>query len=944
MAERRWGLVTPPRALVWLMLALILLVALFLRVYQLDRFPRGPFSDEAAAVILASEIANGRTLPIFITAYTGHEVLFYYLAVPLMRLLGSTVFALRLTSALVGLATVLAAYLLAREFFDDEPAIESHWLGLFAAALAATSFWHISVSRYGYRAITLPLMQPLMLFSLWRGLRRNRWRWIVAAGILCGLVAYTYLSSRIVPVALAILFSLILIAEWKQWRLRLAQLAALTLAALIVFAPLGIFFITHPETFGARMTQVSIFSDGNTSQSILIRNTLRALQVFTLRGDPSWRFNLPNLPMFEGPLALAFYIGLIVIAIQLVRGRGFLGRVRYALIVIWLLVMLLPTVLADPVDVPHSLRAIGVLPLAFFVPALGLTTILGWAHRLIRNVRTTTILATMVLALTLGLGAFDTFQNYFVRWGPEPRLYYELNQDVADLARYLDTLPDDGRPLYVGALDYRHPTAAAVSKSFGRIRWVQGNEAFAFAPGPAIYAWPRSALPEDGWLARFFPSESRVAQKPGPDGGPAYVVRSLDHAPVISPSHPLNATFGGVIQAIGYDILRDRPSGGRTDVAMYWRILRRPDRGDYSEFITLSDAWGIQQAQGGSFAYPSEQWSPGEIIAERVRVQTSDGTPPGQYTLNIGWWSSFTGERLSIIDEQGRFAGTTVAITPVTVTRRIRPMEVNAVGMLHRTNADLGGLTLLGFDQWPATLRQGESEFITLYWQASRTPLPDRQVTLQMRGAQQLIVLSRSGPVHDRYLTSQWEKDEFIADRLALRVPPDTPPGAYTLEVQVDDFPAQTLGRFEVQAIARNWTPPIISHPMSLTLGSQVALVGFDLKPQTSNAKPQVIELALHWQALREMSESYTVFVHLIDASGAVRAQKDNAPRDGAYPTTLWQPGEFVSDAYTLVLPPDLPSGDYVLEVGMYVADTGARLSIAGDGDHIVLDKIRIEP
>jgi len=941
MTEHRWRLTSPPRSLEWLMLALVLLAALFLRVYQLDRFPPGPFSDEAAAFILASEVASGHSWPIFITSYTGHEVLFYYLAAPVLRLLGSTVVALRMTSALVGVATVLVTYLLARELFDDEPAIESHWLGLLTASLLATSFWHISVSRYGYRAITLPLMQSLMLLALWRGLRRNSWRWVAAAGLFCGLVAYTYLSSRSVPVALAVLLLLVLAAGWRHWQLRLGQFGVFTLIALIVFAPLGTFFLRHPEAFAARMTQVSLFSEGSAWQSTLARNTLRALQVFTMRGDPSWRFNLPNLPMFQGPLALAFYIGLIVIVVQLVRGRGFLGRVRYALIVIWPLVMLLPTILADPVDVPHSLRAIGVLPLSFLIPALGLIAILNAACRLLHSTRLTVALATGTLGLTLGISAVNSFQEYFVRWGPEPRLYYDLNQDIADLAHYLDSLPNDGRPLYVGAPDYRHPTVAAISRSFSRIKWVQGGEAFAFAPGPAVYAWPRSGLPDDAWLARFFPPESRLARQSGPDGGPAFVVYALDHSPAISPTHPLSATFGGVIQALGYDILRDRPSGGRTDVALYWRILRKPERGDYSEFITLGDAWGVQQAQSGSFAYPSEQWSPGEIIAERVRVQTSDGTPPGQYALNIGWWSSSAGERLSITDAQGRFAGTTIAINPVTVTRRIRALDVNAIGMSHRSSADLGGLTLLGFDQWPATLRQGESEFVTLFWQANRAPLPDRQVTLQMANDRQVIVLLRSGPAHGTYPTSQWEKDEFIADRLALRIPPDTPPGPWTLQVQVDDFPVHPLGRFEVEAITRNWTPPTASHPMSVTLGAQVALVGYDVK-SLLNLKPQTVELTLHWQALQEMSESYTVFVHLVDASGAVRTQQDNPPLNGTYPTTLWQPGEFVRDVYTLALPSDLPPGDYALEVGLYLADTGARLPVVGNGDHVVLSQLHI--
>ena len=62
------------------------------------------------------------------------------------------------------------------------------------------------------------------------------------------------------------------------------------------------------------------------------------------------------------------------------------------------------------------------------------------------------------------------------------------------------------------------------------------------------------------------------------------------------------------------------------------------------------------------------------------------------------------------------------------------------------------------------------------------------------------------------------------------------------------------------------------------------------------------------------MNENYTVFVHLVDSDGIVRGQKDNAPVNDTYPTSLWQPGEFVTDAYTLPLPPDLPPGDYAVE------------------------------
>jgi len=139
---------------------------------------------------------------------------------------------------------------------------------------------------------------------------------------------------------------------------------------------------------------------------------------------------------------------------------------------------------------------------------------------------------------------------------------------------------------------------------------------------------------------------------------------------------------------------------------------------------------------------------------------------------------------------------------------------------------------------------------------------------------------------------------------------------------------------------------------MSVTLGSQVALVGYDVKSQTptlradasvSNLKSQTVELTLHWQALQEMSESYTVFVHVVDASGAVRTQQDNPPMNGTYPQ---RSGSRASMSATSIhfLCRRPTAGDYVLEVGLYLADTGARLPIVENGDHVVLSQLHVTP
>jgi len=109
-----------------------------------------------------------------------------------------------------------------------------------------------------------------------------------------------------------------------------------------------------------------------------------------------------------------------------------------------------------------------------------------------------------------------------------------------------------------------------------------------------------------------------------------------------------------------------------------------------------------------------------------------------------------------------------------------------------------------------------------------------------------------------------------------------------------------------------------------------------------SNVRSQTVMLTLYWQAVGEMDTDYTVFAHLVDGKGTVWGQHDSVPMNGTHPTTLWQPGEFVTDAHLLALPPDLPPGDYALEVGLYQVETGLRLAVAGSGDKVTLDKFSL--
>src|SRR3990172_1958409 len=78
----------------YLLLTLTILVGAFLRLWQLTLIPPGLHYDLAATALLGNDVAFNGYRPIFITAYTGHEVLFYYWLASWFRLVGSSVFTL----------------------------------------------------------------------------------------------------------------------------------------------------------------------------------------------------------------------------------------------------------------------------------------------------------------------------------------------------------------------------------------------------------------------------------------------------------------------------------------------------------------------------------------------------------------------------------------------------------------------------------------------------------------------------------------------------------------------------------------------------------------------------------------------------------------------------------------------------------------------------------
>jgi len=140
-----------------------------------------------------------------------------------------------------------------------------------------------------------------------------------------------------------------------------------------------------------------------------------------------------------------------------------------------------------------------------------------------------------------------------------------------------------------------------------------------------------------------------VRLRPATTDGPAsseVSLCSLDVAPVVrdyslpSPAYPSQAVLGGVATLLGLDASTDSVQAGETvQVRLYFQALFTPDT-EYSVFLHILDRDGrvLTETNAQPTARPMGGWLPGEVVAMDFDLTVPEGTPPGQYVYEVGWF------------------------------------------------------------------------------------------------------------------------------------------------------------------------------------------------------------------------------------------------------------------------------------------------------------------
>lgn len=244
-----------------LLLFLLILLALFLRVFQLGTVPYGLHADEASflvntkAILQTGRDEDSALLPLSLSSIIDPKpALYSYFQAPFIWIFGQTTFSSRLPSVFLGLGSIILAFLILKEFKQEK-------VGVVLAFLLAVSPWHIIVSRSTQEVISSFFFLSFSLFMLIKLLKNQKIVWQVWFFISTVLSMYFYHSAKIILPSLILSYVFL----WSMFsKEKLSQYKKILLLTVLAFF-LSFFVINSKD----RAMAVGLFSDDKIFASVI---------------------------------------------------------------------------------------------------------------------------------------------------------------------------------------------------------------------------------------------------------------------------------------------------------------------------------------------------------------------------------------------------------------------------------------------------------------------------------------------------------------------------------------------------------------------------------------------------------------------------------------------------------------------------------------------------
>ncbi|MDO8751232.1 MAG: glycosyltransferase family 39 protein [Dehalococcoidia bacterium] len=429
------------------MVGVLTITGALLRVLFINQFPPGLAGDEADMGLEARRILQTGWIGIWSNSGWGQPAGGFYWTAFLFSFLPDTNTILRLSTAIIGIATIPVFYLFVRTLYGKRPAV-------IATCLLVFSYWHIHYSRAAYTLTWVPLMESAILVFLGKGIKdRTTWPFVVS-GVLAGIAIYTYRGYVFFPILLAGLWLFLLIRRAYPFKRFAIHAIAFALPFLLLAIPM-VHFVTerYGDYMGHYKVLTSPFNSDTYKQAVkdgkqlqfMAGKVRRAVSVYYVGRGPDFTDGMGTKPLLDPITRGLFTIGFGV-AIWHLR------RWQYILILGGVAIGIFA--LATTIEWGENRRGIVALPMVFVAAGIGGHILLSLFERLFRR-----FVQPWRTYLRVGLGypclvaaflfvAAWNSRVYFKDIGPSEMARFAYAYEMSLASTYLRSLQDENPYVY----------------------------------------------------------------------------------------------------------------------------------------------------------------------------------------------------------------------------------------------------------------------------------------------------------------------------------------------------------------------------------------------------------------------------------------------------------------------------------------------------------------
>lgn len=207
-------------------------------------------------------------------------------------------------------------------------------------------------------------------------------------------------------------------------------------------------------------------------------------------------------------------------------------------------------------------------------------------------------------------------------------------------------------------------------------------------------------------------------------------------------------------------------------------------------------------------------------------------------------------------------------------------------------------------------------------------------------------------PVHDlRFLAdAEWEKiDQYLTDATEgkkrlwelLYFHGPGPIQVWTATNAWATAPTNHNGiRVTLYGLStENDSKSILHHEMNVQFGPGLVLQRVDINGEQF-AAGDLVRVSTTWQVLQQLPD-YKFSLRLTTDDNAIYLGRDYIPQNWISPTTMWIVGSHATDQHGLLLPTDMPAGQYAVTLRLYDPASGSPVETDA-GQDVLLQKILV--